>query len=380
MEQIQPGTTKYAIYAKFEVDGIVEKPDVIGAIFGQTEGLFGPELELRELQKTGRIGRIEIQLSAKQDKTQGRIMIPTSLDRASVALIAAALESIERIGPCNAKVVLEKIEDLREIKRKRIIERSREILKKWDMELASDTEKLLKKLLEESREYEVVKYGPEELPAGPDVKSSDSLIIVEGRADVLALLRAGIRNVIAIEGVKIPESVIKLAKTKKEVIVFLDGDRGGDLILKELMQTVPITYVVRAPPNMEVEDLTPKEILELLDKAKKPPTEPAEFNTHMDRIKKVVEELKNSLEAVIFDSNMEAVTRIPVSNLAEELKNMEGVKAVVFDGIVTQRIVDIASEKGIDLLVGCRISDITKKPKDLKIMSFEDFEKITMNL
>jgi DNA primase len=378
MEQSQPGSTKYAIYAKFEVDGIVEKPDVIGAIFGQTEGLFGPELELRELQKTGRIGRIEIQLSTKQDKTQGRIIIPTSLDRASVALIAAALESIERIGPCNAKVVLEKIEDLREIKRKRIIERSREILKKWDMELASDTEKLLKKLLEESREYEVVKYGPEGLPAGPDAKSSDSLIIVEGRADVLALLRAGIKNVIAVEGVKIPESVIKLAKTKKEVIVFLDGDRGGDLILKELMQTIPITYIVRAPPNMEVEDLTPKEILELLDKAKKPPTESAEtteLNIDMDRVKKVVGELKNSLEAVIFDGNMEVVARVPVSNLAEELKNMEGVKAVVFDGVVTQRIVDIASEKGISLLVGCRISDIAKKPKDLKIMSFEELEK-----
>lgn len=375
MEQIQPGTTKYAIYAKFEVDGIVEKPDVVGAIFGQTEGLFGPELELRELQKTGRIGRIEIQLLTKQDKTQGRIVIPTSLDRASVALIAAALESIERIGPCNAKVVLEKIEDLREIKRKRIIERSREILKKWDMELASDTEKLLKKLLEESREYEVAKYGSEELPAGPDVKSSDSLIIVEGRADVLSLLRAGIRNVIAIEGVKIPESVIKLAKTKKEVIAFLDGDRGGDLILKELMQTIPITYVVRAPSNMEVEDLTPKEILELLDKAKKPPLESAELNIHMDRIKTVVGELRNSLEAVIFNSNMEAIARIPVSNLAEELKNMEGVKAVVFDGIVTQRIVDIASEKGVNLLVGCRISDIAKRPRDLKIMSFEDFEK-----
>ncbi len=375
MEQTQPGTTKYAIYAKFEVDGIVEKPDVIGAIFGQTEGLFGPELELRELQKTGRIGRIEIQLSTKQDKTQGRIIIPTSLDRASVALIAAALETIERIGPCNAKVVLEKIEDLREIKRKRIIERSREILKKWDMELTSDTEKLLKKLIEESKEYELIKYGSEELPAGPDVKSSDSLIIVEGRADVLALLRAGIKNVIAIEGVKIPESVIKLAKTKKEVIAFLDGDRGGDLILKELMQTVPITYVVRAPSNMEVEDLTPKEILELLDKARKPPAESAELNVHMDRIKKVIEELRNSLEAVIFNSNMEVIARVPVSNLAEELKNMDGVKAVVFDGIVTQRIVDIASEKNVNLLVGCRISDIAKKPKDLKIMSFEDVEK-----
>ena len=46
--------------ANFEIEGVVEKPDVIGAVFGQTEGLFGPELELRELQKSGRIGRIEI--------------------------------------------------------------------------------------------------------------------------------------------------------------------------------------------------------------------------------------------------------------------------------------------------------------------------------
>lgn len=375
MESSQLGTTKYVIYAKFEVDGIVEKPDVIGAIFGQTEGLFGPELELRELQKTGRIGRIEIQISTKQDKTQGRIIIPTSLDRPSVALIAAALETIERIGPCSAKVTLEKIEDLREIKRRRIIERSREILRKWDMELASDTEKLIKKLLEESREYEVIKYGPEELPAGPDVKNSDSIIIVEGRADVLALLRAGIKNVIAVEGVKIPESVIKLAKTKKEVTVFLDGDRGGDLILKELMQAIPITYVVRAPPNMEVEDLTPKEILELLDKAKKSPTELTEFNIPVDRIKSLIGELRNSLEAVLLNNNMEVIARIPVRSLTEELKNIDGVKAIVFDGIVTQRIVDIASEKGINLLVGCRVSDITKKPKDIKIMSFEEFEK-----
>ncbi|KYH37934.1 MAG: DNA primase [Candidatus Bathyarchaeota archaeon B24] len=370
MVQTQPGTAKYAIYARFEVDGVVERPDVIGAIFGQTEGLFGPELDLRELQKTGRIGRIEIKITSRRDRTYGKIVIPTSLDRVSVAIIAASLESIDRIGPCSAKVTLEKIEDLREVKKKQIIERAREILRKWEMEVSSDTDRLLRKLLEEARGYEVVKYGPEGLPAGPEAGTSDTLILVEGRADVITLLKAGIKNVIALEGVKVPESVIKLAKSKKKVIAFLDGDRGGDLILKELMQTVPITHVVRAPQGVEVEDLTPKEVLELLEKAEKIPGKAVEVS--MEPVKAVIEELRNSLEAVVFDEEMKPIAKIPVSELANKLKNMDGVKAVVFDGIVTQRIVDIASEKGITLLVGCRISDIAKKPRGLKIMSFDE--------
>lgn len=369
MVQTQPGTAKYAIYAKFEVDGIVEKPDVVGAIFGQTEGLFGPELDLRELQKSGRVGRIEIRITSRHDKTYGTILIPTSLDRVSVAIIAASLESIDRIGPCNAKVTLEKIEDLREVKKKQIIERAREILRKWEMEISSDTDKLLKKLLEEARGYEVVKYGPEELPAGPEAATSDTLILVEGRADVINLLRAGIKNVIALEGVKVPESVVKLAKSKKKVIAFLDGDRGGDLILKELMQMVPITYVVRAPQGVEVEDLTPKEVLELLKKAE---AQVEAEELPMEPVKTAIGELKNSLEAVLFDGEMKPITKIPVNELAERLRDVEGVKAVVFDGIVTQRLVDIAAEKGIKLLVGCRVSDIAKRPEGLKIMSFDE--------
>ena len=58
-------TTKYIINAQFEVDGVVEKPDVVGAIFGQTEGLLGEDLDLRELQKTGRIGRIDISVKSR---------------------------------------------------------------------------------------------------------------------------------------------------------------------------------------------------------------------------------------------------------------------------------------------------------------------------
>ncbi|MEM2896496.1 MAG: DNA primase DnaG, partial [Candidatus Bathyarchaeia archaeon] len=244
-------------------EGVVEKPDVIGAIFGQTEGLFGPELDLRELQKSGRVGRIEIDLESKKDKTVGRIVIPSSLDKVSTAIIAAAIESVDRIGPCEAKITLEKIEDIREEKRKAIMDKAKEILRKWVIEATPSTEEILKEVSEAVRIAEVISYGTEQLPAGPGVLDSSSVIIVEGRADVINLLKCGIRNAIGIEGTKIPEAIIKLSKDK-ETIAFLDGDRGGDLILKELFQVADIDYVARAPPGKEVEELTPKEIMKVL--------------------------------------------------------------------------------------------------------------------
>ena len=208
-------TVKYVIRAKFEIEGVVEKPDVIGAVFGQTEGLFGPELDLRELQKSGRIGRIEIDLHSKQDKTTGTITIPTSLDRVSTALLAASIESINRVGPCAAKVTLEKIEDVREARRKAIIDRAKEILHQWTIEAMPSVDEVFKEVAETLKVAKVEKYGPEELSAGPDVESAKEIIIVEGRADVINLMRCGIHNVIALEGATVPET--------------LQGKRGNSL-------------------------------------------------------------------------------------------------------------------------------------------------------
>ena len=111
MGKLAQATSKYTIVANFKADGIVEKPDVIGAVFGQTEGLLGPDMELRELQRTGRIGRIDVVIRSVNGKAEGTIYIPSSLDSSETALIAATMETIERIGPCNAKVIIEKIED-----------------------------------------------------------------------------------------------------------------------------------------------------------------------------------------------------------------------------------------------------------------------------
>jgi DNA primase len=377
-------TTKYVIYAKFEVDGVVEKPDVIGAIFGQTEGIFGPDLDLRELQKTGRIGRIEIEMTSKQGKTHGRIIIPSSLDRTSTAIIAAAIESVDRIGPCEAKATLEKIDDVRDVKRKAVVTRAKEILQRWIIESVPSTDEVVREVFESLKPAEVVNFGPEGLPAGPDLTSSSSIIVVEGRADVINLLKCGLRNVIAIEGAKIPLTIVKLCK-EKEVTVFLDGDRGGDLILKELLQVADIDFIARAPPGKEVEELTPKEVFKALrdkipfeqirEEKIRPTRHVREEKRRTYMPKAVVDtatELKGTLEAVVLNEKMESLARLPVSELAEKLRNIDAAHCVIFDGVITQRLVDVASERGVKCIIADRISDIAKRPVHLQLLTFAD--------
>lgn len=370
-------TSKYVVKARFEVEGVVEKPDVIGAIFGQTEGLFGTELDLRELQKGGRVGRIEIDLESKQDKTEGTITIPSSLDRASTALIAAAIESVDRIGPCNAKVTLESVEDIRDEKRKAIMSKAKEILRKWVVEAQPSTDEILKEVGQAIRSAEVVNFGPESLPAGPEIETSGSIILVEGRADVINLLRCGIKNAIGIEGTKIPESVIRLCKNK-EVTAFLDGDRAGDLILRELTQVADLDYVARAPQSKEVEELTPKEIMKALREriqAEQVPPERPTMRVPVEvpsRVAETAAQLKGTLEAVLFDESGGELMHIPVSELAEKLPEVQGAHTLVFDGVVTQRILDMGEQKGLKYIIGDRVSENAKRPLNIKLTTMGD--------
>ncbi|MGQ9460140.1 MAG: DNA primase DnaG [Candidatus Bathyarchaeaceae archaeon] len=377
MGSSQTVTVKYVIRAQFEVEGVVEKPDVIGAVFGQTEGLFGPELDLRELQKSGRIGRIEIDLESKQDKTTGTILIPTSLDRVSTAIIAASIESIDRVGPCSAKVTLEKIEDVRDARRRLIIERAKEVLHDWTVETMPGTDEIFREVSETLRLARVGKYGPEELTAGPDIENAKEIIIVEGRADVINLLRSGIQNVIAVEGAKIPETIIKLCR-EKEATALLDGDRGGDLILKELLQVTNVKYVARAPPRKEVEELSPKEIEAALQK--RVPVEKIKKERPKILVpKQIIEaakELEGTLEAVVLNKQMKQIERLPVSELAEKLQKMKDVDTVIFDGVITQRLVDIANEKNIKYLIAARISEAIKEPLGVHLLTFAEVKSV----
>jgi len=386
-------TAKYVIHATIEVSGIVDKSDVIGALFGQTEGLLGDKLDLRELQKAGRIGRVLVTLEERNGKCVGQIEIPSNLDKVETALIAAAIETVDKVGPCDAKITVIKIEDVREEKRKKVVERAKELLMKWK-EVTPDTREITEELLKTVREAQLVAYGPEKLPAGPDVDKSDTIIIVEGRADVVNLLRHDYRNVIAIEGASIPKTIINLCK-EKTAIAFVDGDRGGELVLRQLLQVADIDYVARAPPGKEVEELTGKEIakclrdkvpiseyLAMLEKGLQPPHLPqpqATAETQVVSLKskippevlKEAEKLIGSLEALIYDENWRILTKIPVKDLANYLQSTQDpVSYIVFDGVVTQRLVEIAEAKSVKMLIGGRVGNVTHKPMSLEILTF----------
>ena len=235
---------KYLVKLRFEVEGVVEKADLIGAIFGQTEGLFGPEMNLQELQKTWKVGRIEINLSSSNGRTSGEVLIPMSTDVSTCALIAAAVENVDKVGPCEARFQLVAISDVRADRRKVIVDRAKSIMKDWASKTASEGEESLKDIVDSTKKGRVMDYGREGLPAGPAVASSDVVYVVEGRADIINLLRAGIENTIAVEGTSVPDTVKELAK-RKTVVAFLNGDRGGDLILKELSQVARVDKVFR---------------------------------------------------------------------------------------------------------------------------------------
>lgn len=257
------GIVKYHVKLKFDVDGLVEKADIIGAIFGQTEGLLGPEMNLNELQKVSKVGRIEVNVDTKSNSARGDALIPMSTDISTAALIAAAIESIDKVGPFQAKFSLVGIDDIRAIKKKVIVDRAKKIVQEWATKTISEGEEMLKDVYDASKPGRLTTFGKAQLACGVGVFDSDWIILVEGRADVINLLRAGYDNSIAIEGAKIDETILKLTQGKRTV-AFIDGDRAGDLILKELQGLVDIDKVYRAPPGREVEECTPLEISEIL--------------------------------------------------------------------------------------------------------------------
>jgi DNA primase len=381
------GIVKYLVKLKFEVDGVVERADVIGAIFGQTEGLFGPEMNLNELQKSWKVGRIEINLESKNDKTRGEVIIPMSTDVGTAALIAAAVESVDKVGPCSARFTVGAIEDVRAVKRKQIVDRAKIIVREWSSKTSSEGENVLKDVTESTKRAKVVNYGPENLPAGPGVYSSDLVYLVEGRADVVLFLRAGIENVVALEGTSVPDSIIELGR-KKRVIAILDGDRGGDLIEKELAQVVRVEKVIRAPPGKEVEDLTPIDIINMLraEKVETPAPSRRERSTERptERVSDEPEEpvvaktrelfpnLNGTLEAVLLDPSLQEIGRFPISELVQKMQGSSGAHYLIFDGIVTQRLVESAARVGVKGIIGHRTGELNEVPGDVRIGTFRD--------
>ncbi|WP_324663847.1 DNA primase DnaG [Haloarcula sediminis] len=253
-------TAKYLIHAEITAAGVVERSDVVGAVFGQTEGLLGDELDLRNLQDSKKVGRIDVEMRSEGGTSYGEITVGSGLDKVETAILAAALETIEQVGPCNAEIVVTDIEDIRSAKRRAVVERATELLADFDAD-AVRTEDIVETVRQRARVDDITTY--EGLPAGPRVADSDAIVVVEGRADVLQLLKHGIKNAVAVEGTDVPEAVAALTR-ERTVTAFLDGDRGGDLILEELSQVGEIDYVAVAPRGRSVEDLPHEAVMSAL--------------------------------------------------------------------------------------------------------------------
>jgi len=403
------GIVKYHVKLKFEVDGIVEKADIIGAIFGQTEGLLGPEMNLNELQKVSKVGRIEVNVDTKSNTTKGDALLPMSTDISTAALISAAIESIDKVGPFQGKFLLVGIDDIRAIKKKVIVDRAKKIIQEWATKTISEGEEMLRDVYDASKPGKLTSFGKAQLACGTGVFESPYIILVEGRADVINLLRAGFDNSIAIEGAKIDETITNLTSGKK-VIAFLDGDRAADLILKELQGLVKIDKVLRAPTGKEVEECTPLEISEILKDVAETRSEQPEAPVQQQKstrkpktygnnnstsvyqevshsnanngetvkddpqitsaVKEVYPQINETLEAMILDNSMQVLLKVPVSEIIKRLDSLEGARFLVMDGIITQRLIDAAYRAGIEYVVGHRMAELKKSP-EITVRTFD---------
>jgi len=426
-----PNAAKYQIKAHIVAEGVIDKPDVVGAVFGQTEGLLGDELDLRDLQKSGRIGRIEVNIDSRKGKSEGEILIPSSLDQVETAILASGLETVDRIGPCRAKIEVISVEDIRISKRQKVVERAKEILSKLQEESKGVGIDLTESVRKSVMVEEITSYGPEHLPAGPNIDQADALIVVEGRSDVLNLLRCGIKNVIAVEGTSVPQTVKDLSRGKT-VTAFTDGDRAGELILREMLQTMDLDFVARAPRGSEVEELTQKAIVKCLrnkipinqylemtgfestgasrapmdDRGERgerrddrggprrdqgerpapmppasrplpppppPPPPAAPLPANLQHYFDLLGGIENSSKSLFLGADDAVVAEGPVKEMIEQLAQLETpAKTVVFDGIVSQRLLDVAQEKGIETVVANRIGAIGKVPEQIRVLTRQD--------
>jgi DNA primase len=437
-----PSAAKYQIRARISAEGVIEKPDVVGAVFGQTEGLLGDELDLRDLQKSGRVGRIEVNIDSRKGKSEGEIVIPSSLDQVETAILASGLETVDRIGPCRAKIEVVAVEDIRISKRQKIVERAKEILGHLNEESKGVGIDLTESVRKALQVEEITSYGPERLPAGPNIDQAESIIVVEGRSDVLNLLKCGIKNVIAVEGTSVPQTVKDLSRGKT-VTAFTDGDRAGELILREMLQTMDLDFVARAPRGAEVEELTGKQLLKCLrnkmainqylemtglestgasrqpmderpegggggprvdrrdDRGPRrdggdrggpprmpppppptaasppppPPPPPVELPPRLAGFFSLLGGIENTSKSLFLSPEDSVVAEAPVKEMIERLAQLEPpAKTVIFDGVVSQRLLDVAKERGVETVIANRMGAVGKIPDGVKVLTRMDLD------
>ena len=361
------GIVKYHVKLSFEVDGLVERADIIGAIFGQSEGLLGPEMNLNELQRVSKVGRIEVNTFNTENTTKGDALLPMSTDIDTCSLISAAIESIDKVGPFDSSFKLDAIDDVRQSKKDDIMKRAKEIKQKWSTNAVSEGDDMLK-AVHENNSDKITTYGPKKLHCSTGVFDSPWIILVEGRADIINLLRAGYDNALAFEGGRIDESIKELCDKKDKVVAFTDGDRAGGFILKELKSVVHVDVELRADEGIEVEELTPKRVDELLSPISKKIGDelesPASLQNEDDNpiaevCKTIYAQLNESLESIALDSDEKKVFKVPISELVQKISGQSGIKYLILDGIITQRLFDAAKNASVEYIIGHRVAKLS---------------------
>jgi len=366
--------------------------------------------KIKDLQKSARIGRIEVDISQNKGKSEGFLTLTSALEKVETAIIAAGIESVDRIGPCKADIAIEKVEDVRISKRRQVIERAKEVLADMISETRVEIEDMAETIRQSVQIEEIEYFGKDHLPAGPHVGKSDAIIIVEGRNDVLNLLKHGVKNAVSLEGTSVPPSIIELCN-EKIATVFVDGDRGGELILKELLQVGDIDFVARAPRTREVEELPHKLIMKSLknkipteqymemhgmdlpknnDRSKKSkkdrdtkvivqedakPPKKTKLNTEQKQYKQLLEKIKGDHNALLLDDQGNEIEKVTVESLVDVLsKSKTKAHTIVFDGITTQRLVDAAFDNGVSLIISKKKGDLSKVPTKLTILTEDNLQ------
>jgi 5S rRNA maturation endonuclease (ribonuclease M5) len=256
----------------------------------------------------------------------------------------------------------------------------------------SEAQEIAEEVKSSVRTASAVTWGPDKLTCGPDVESSKELILVEGRADVLQLLRAGINNVVSTNGTSVPKSLVDLM-SKKTTIAFVDGDRGGDLIIKALSSVGKLDYVAHAPDGKEVEELTGKEIIKSLrgresvsgarrpdkrvykkplrqDSRVRPQRKPRISSSVKDLFIKGLKDVSGTKQAEVLDGSHKVMGRMPLKSI-KAVSDLGDVYAVIIDGSLDDNIAFAAKKANARYLVG-KDSKITKHIRGLNIVVEKD--------
>jgi hypothetical protein len=144
----------------------------------------------------------------------------------------------------------------------------------------------------------------------------------------------------------------------------------GSMALKKKQAETQRKTIQRAPTQVTPK---PAETAKVTQKQTPPTKVPPKEDGKVKKFKKLFDDLSGTLKAYLLDKDVNVIKEVAVRDLAVSLKNSkEDISTVIFDGVITQRLVEIANEKKVEHLVGAKVGNITKKPAQLNLFTASD--------